>query len=87
MLVIGVVCGLMIYEGEKKSAVANLKVNELAQTAVTHLPAQPAPLLSKPAAIVPPVTAIGQHPMMSRHTPDAVPRAVALGAAIPSYKI
>ena len=86
LLVIGVVCGLLIYESEKKSAVANPKANETFQTTATHPPAQPAQILSKPTPIVPPVTARGEHPLVSRHSPDAVPRAASSALQYPPIR-
>jgi hypothetical protein len=53
LLVIAVVCGLLIHEGRKRSAVASPQLHEQLHPETAPQAAQPAPFLSKPTPIVP----------------------------------
>jgi hypothetical protein len=72
LLVIGVVCGLLIYENGKKSAIANPKESKQLQVLPTPQPAQSILPLSKPTPVVPAKPARGERSMVSKQTPDAV---------------
>jgi hypothetical protein len=70
LLVIGVVCGLLIHESGKQSAVASPEKKEQLQTQTAR---QPAPTLLKPTPIVPAATARNERSMVSKQAPGAVP--------------
>jgi len=72
LLVIGVVCGLLIHENGKKSAIASPKENKQLQALPKPQPAQSILPLSKPTPVVPANTARGERSMVSKQTPDAV---------------
>ena len=73
LLVIGVVCGLLVYESDKKSPVANPKEDQKLQVQQpAPQPAAPVLPLSKPTPIVPAHTARGESAMLSQQAPGAV---------------
>jgi hypothetical protein len=73
LLVIGVVCGLLIYENGRKSAMASPKEDKQLQAQPMPRPAQSIAPLSKPTPVVPADTVRGERSMVSKQTPDAVP--------------
>lgn len=73
LLVIGVVCGLLIYENGRKSAIAIPKEDKQLQAQPIPQAAQPIVPLSKPTPGVPAGTVRGERSMVSKLTPAAAP--------------
>ena len=83
LLVIGIVCGLLIHENNKKSAVANPKKKEELQTRAAVLPAHP---LAKPAPVISVDTARSEHPMPSGRTSGAAPHSASSASQYPPMR-